>query len=119
VNHLLDEFTEIIPEMINEIELTKNKFPTISTFSKFNLKWKLTNYLTYIKEHDRREILNEDRNKHLNFMNFIIKSREVVGWLEENQFEKYNDYFNWLTFINFGQAIKRPYIQQSGSRIDG
>jgi hypothetical protein len=45
-------------------------------------------------------------------MNLINKSGEIIGWLEENQIDKYNDYFNAITFINFGQAIKIPYYNK-------
>jgi hypothetical protein len=80
VNQLLEEFVRIFPETQDEITLTKNKFPTISRFSKFELKWKLTNYLTYLKEEEREEILSEEYQRTFNFRSLIQKSKEILSW---------------------------------------
>jgi hypothetical protein len=109
VNQLLDDFVEIFPEMKGEVILTKEKFPTISTYSKFDLKWKLTSYLMYMKEQDRKAILGENSKRSYNIQGVLERSNEILNWLEEAQRDKYDEFFNAITFINFGQSINISY----------
>jgi hypothetical protein len=117
VNQLLDEFTKYYPEMQDEINLTKEKFPTISTFSKFDLRWKLTNYLTYRKEDKLEEILNEEDKRYYNCKNIIKRSKEVISWIKNGPLDKYNEYFDALTFVNFGNTSKIPFYDQLGKQL--
>jgi hypothetical protein len=113
VNQLLDDFLEFHPEEAREIKLTKRKFSTINAYNNYSLRWELSNYIMNMKEEGLKKILDEEGRKKWNFRSIINRSKEVMKWLKEGKMDKYNEFFNAISLINFGQSINIPYYNEA------